>query len=46
MTRPAIFRRTRNARVGPIFQALDTQDRVDRIRIENVVAFIESIHVR
>jgi len=28
---------------GPIFQALDPQDRMNRIRIENVVAFIESI---
>ena len=28
---------------GPIFQALDHQDRLNRIRIENVVAFIESI---
>ncbi len=28
---------------GPIFQALDSQDRMNRIRIENVVAFIESI---
>ena len=28
---------------GPIFQSLDPQDRMNRIRIENVVAFIESI---
>jgi mono/diheme cytochrome c family protein len=28
---------------GPIFQALDPRDRMNRIRIENVVAFIESI---
>ena len=28
---------------GPIFQALDPQDRMNRIRIANVVAFIESI---
>jgi len=28
---------------GPIFRALDRQDRMNRIRIENVVAFIESI---
>ena len=28
---------------GPIFQALDPQDRMNRIRIENVVAFIASI---
>jgi mono/diheme cytochrome c family protein len=28
---------------GPIFKALDPQDRMNRIRIENVVAFIESI---
>jgi hypothetical protein len=28
---------------GPIFQSLDPQDRKNRIRIENVVAFIESI---
>jgi mono/diheme cytochrome c family protein len=28
---------------GPIFQALDPQDRMNRIRIENVVAFIESM---
>ncbi len=28
---------------GPIFRALDPQDRMNRIRIENVVAFIESI---
>ena len=31
---------------GPIFQALDTQDRMNRIRIENVVAFIESIQAK
>jgi mono/diheme cytochrome c family protein len=31
---------------GPIFQALDPQDRLNRIRIENVVAFIESIQVK
>jgi hypothetical protein len=28
---------------GPIFQALDPQDQMNRIRIENVVAFIQSI---
>ena len=28
---------------GPIFRALDPQDRLNRIRIQNVVAFIESI---
>jgi mono/diheme cytochrome c family protein len=28
---------------GPIFQALDPQDRMNQIRIENVVAFIQSI---
>jgi mono/diheme cytochrome c family protein len=28
---------------GPIFKALDPQERMNRIRIENVVAFIESI---
>jgi mono/diheme cytochrome c family protein len=28
---------------GPIFQSLDPQDQMNRIRIENVVAFIESI---
>jgi mono/diheme cytochrome c family protein len=28
---------------GPIFQVLDPQDRMNRIRIENVVAFLESI---
>jgi mono/diheme cytochrome c family protein len=28
---------------GPIFQALDPQDRLNRIRIENVVSFLESI---
>ena len=31
---------------GPIFQALDPQDRMNRIRIENVVAFIESIQTK
>jgi mono/diheme cytochrome c family protein len=31
---------------GPIFQALDPHDRMNRIRIENVVAFIESIQTR
>ena len=31
---------------GPIFQALDPQDRMKRIRIENVVAFIESIQTK
>ena len=31
---------------GPIFQALDPQDRMNRIRIENVVAFIESIQAK
>ena len=31
---------------GPIFQALDTQDRMNRIRIENVVAFVESIQTK
>jgi mono/diheme cytochrome c family protein len=28
---------------GPIFRALDPQDQMNRVRIENVVAFIESI---
>jgi mono/diheme cytochrome c family protein len=28
---------------GPIFQALDPQDKLNRIRIENVVSFVESI---
>jgi mono/diheme cytochrome c family protein len=31
---------------GPIFQALDPHDRMNRIRIENVVAFIESIQTK
>ena len=31
---------------GPIFQALDSHDRMNRIRIENVVAFIESIQTK
>ncbi len=31
---------------GPIFQALDPQDRMNRIRIENVVAFIQSIQAK
>jgi mono/diheme cytochrome c family protein len=31
---------------GPIFQALDPQDTLNRIRIENVVSFIESIQVK
>jgi mono/diheme cytochrome c family protein len=31
---------------GPIFQALDPQDLMNRIRIENVVAFIESIQAK
>ena len=31
---------------GPIFQALDPQDRMNRIRIENVVAYIESIQAK
>ena len=31
---------------GPIFQALAPQDRMNRIRIENVVAFIESIQAK
>ena len=31
---------------GPIFQVLDPQDRMNRIRIENVVAFIESIQAK
>jgi mono/diheme cytochrome c family protein len=31
---------------GPIFRALDPQDRMNRIRIENVVAFIESIQTK
>ena len=31
---------------GPIFQALDPQDRMNRVRIENVVAFIESIQTK
>ena len=31
---------------GPIFQALDPQDRLNRIRIANVVAFIESIQAK
>jgi hypothetical protein len=28
---------------GPIFQSLDPQDKLNRIRIENVVSFLESI---
>jgi mono/diheme cytochrome c family protein len=28
---------------GPIFRALDPQDKLNRIRIENVVSFLESI---
>ena len=28
---------------GPIFTALDPEDRMNRIRIENIIAFIESI---
>ena len=31
---------------GPIFQALDPHDQMNRIRIENVVAFIESIQAK
>jgi mono/diheme cytochrome c family protein len=31
---------------GPIFQALDSDDRMNRIRIENVVAFMESIQTK
>jgi mono/diheme cytochrome c family protein len=31
---------------GPIFQALDSQDRMNRIRIQNVVAYIESIQAK
>jgi mono/diheme cytochrome c family protein len=31
---------------GPIFQALAPQDRMNRIRIENVVGFIESIQAK
>ena len=31
---------------GPIFQALDPQDRLNRIRIANVVKFIESIQAK
>jgi hypothetical protein len=29
---------------GPIFQSLEPHDRLTRIRLENVVSFIESIH--
>lgn len=31
---------------GPIFQALDPQDRLNRIRIANVVQYIESIQAK
>jgi mono/diheme cytochrome c family protein len=31
---------------GPIFQALDPQDRLNRVRIENVVNFIASIQAK
>jgi mono/diheme cytochrome c family protein len=31
---------------GPIFQALDPQDSLNRIRIANVVSFVESIQVK
>ena len=31
---------------GPIFQALDPRDKVNRIRIESLVAFIESIQAK
>ena len=31
---------------GPIFQALDPRDTVNRVRIENLVAFIESIQTK
>jgi mono/diheme cytochrome c family protein len=31
---------------GPIFQALDPQDSLNRIRIANVVAFVESIQAK
>ena len=31
---------------GPIFWALDPQDRINRIRIENVVAFVASIQAK
>jgi mono/diheme cytochrome c family protein len=31
---------------GPIFQALGPQDHMNRIRIENIVAFIETIQVK
>ena len=31
---------------GPIFWALDPQDRMNRIRIQNVVAFIDSIQAK